>query len=488
MSDQQRFPEDEATPFPDETISDPLIDMDATPVPEELTDPGKTTQTRAPSRTTRILLGLLLLAVAAFVWFNNFRQPAVEPVVTTGAPLAPASGPARLPGGNGNGNAPAAPLVSSQNGGPAGTQRTDSDLPSPSSGPVVPVVVLDEDGEPVLPFALSGVVARELVVSDLPFLVTEPAPDTDPASGTAEPVQAERPATQRASINPFSPVVLAPVPEADTAFAGPAPEAVEPGAPEATLPDGTGETVIDVSIPSGPGETAVTTVQAPGSDRPSATQRPASVPPSTTTQAPTAPAPTAVAPAPPPAAAGPAAGSEAVNGVASARAQSLPRVLPGPSLSPVPQVLQERRSVEDIPQPNLAQVAIISEPDEAPAANGDLETAALASASEQAHEDDPRTPLQPVASRVMPSDADPLVAGVTPLSRYLRDNDVSFTGMVLGPVSHGVFRSINQPRPMVIAIGQELPDTQIVLTDLRGQEAEFTLADATQSLTLDLRR
>mgnify|MGYP002621472629 CR=1 FL=1 len=165
-----------------------------------------------------------------------------------------------------------------------------------------------------------------------------------------------------------------------------------------------------------------------------------------------------------------------------------PRVLPGPSLSPVPQVLQERRAVEDIPQPNLAQVAVISEPADAPDATDDPEAAALASAGDQSPEDDPRTPLQPVATRVMPSDADPLVAGVTPLSRHLRDNDVTFTGMVLGPVSHGVFRSINQPRPMVVAIGQELPDTQIVLTDLRGQEAEFTLADATQSLTLDLRR
>src|SRR5690554_4390022 len=440
--------------------------MDATPVPEDLTDPGKTTQTRAPSRTTRILLGLLLLAVAAFVWFNNFRQPSVEPVVTTGAPLAPASGPARLPGGNGNSTAPAGPLVSSGDAAPADTTRSGTDLPSPSSGPVVRVVMLDEDGEPVLPFTLSGVVARELVVSDLPFLVTDPAPDTA-TTEAGEPDQAGQPAPQRASINPFSPVVLAPIPEAETAFAGPTPDAVEPGAPEATLPDG--ETVIDVSIPSGPDETAVTTVLAPGADRTPTTQRPAATPAATPAEAPpAAPAPAAVAPAPPPATAASAADSEAVGGAASARAQALPRVLPGPSLSPVPQVLQERRAVEDIPQPNLAQVAVISEPADAPDATDDPEAAALASAGDQSPEDDPRTPLQPVATRVMPSDADPLVAGVTPLSRYLRDNDVTFTGMVLGPVSHGVFRSINQPRSMVVAIGQELPDTQIVLTDLRG--------------------
>jgi len=40
----------------------------------------------------------------------------------------------------------------------------------------------------------------------------------------------------------------------------------------------------------------------------------------------------------------------------------------------------------------------------------------------------------------------------------------------------------------VLALGKNLPETEITLTDLSGQQAEFTLADSTQSSTLDLGR
>ncbi|MEJ2358691.1 MAG: hypothetical protein P8Y13_11530, partial [Deinococcales bacterium] len=63
-----------------------------------------------------------------------------------------------------------------------------------------------------------------------------------------------------------------------------------------------------------------------------------------------------------------------------------------------------------------------------------------------------------------------------------------FTGPVLGPVSVGVFRSSQYQMPVVVSLGQDLPDTKITLTDLRGHEAVFTLNDSTQSLSLDLRR
>ena len=42
--------------------------------------------------------------------------------------------------------------------------------------------------------------------------------------------------------------------------------------------------------------------------------------------------------------------------------------------------------------------------------------------------------------------------------------------------------------PVVIALGSSLPETDIVLTDLRGQQAQFTQDDAKQILTLNLRR
>jgi hypothetical protein len=44
-------------------------------------------------------------------------------------------------------------------------------------------------------------------------------------------------------------------------------------------------------------------------------------------------------------------------------------------------------------------------------------------------------------------------------------------------VSVGVFRSNGDPVPQVVALGQTLPNTEIVLTDLRGQQAELMLDD-----------
>jgi hypothetical protein len=82
----------------------------------------------------------------------------------------------------------------------------------------------------------------------------------------------------------------------------------------------------------------------------------------------------------------------------------------------------------------------------------------------------------------------PMAAGVDSLSRYLRDNNVVFTGSVLGPVSVGVFRTSEAQTPLVVSLGQTLPETEIVLTDLTGMKAEFKLADSTQVLSLDLRR
>jgi len=82
----------------------------------------------------------------------------------------------------------------------------------------------------------------------------------------------------------------------------------------------------------------------------------------------------------------------------------------------------------------------------------------------------------------------PLQAGTDSLSRYLRDHNVRFTGTVLGPVSVGVFRSDQYTAPVVVSLGQDLPQTKITLTDLRGHEAVFSYQEATQSLSLDLRR
>lgn len=99
-------------------------------------------------------------------------------------------------------------------------------------------------------------------------------------------------------------------------------------------------------------------------------------------------------------------------------------------------------------------------------------------------------PGQPTAESVKASGSSglPLVVGADQLSRYLRDNDVRFTGTALGPLSVGVFRAKQFDQPMVLTLGQTLPDTEIVLADLRGYEAKFSLGDNTQVLSLDIRR
>lgn len=492
MSDEHTPRPDDENAFAFDTLTEQPLqadEADSTPVPDdtEVKSPTKTTSSRAPSRTTRVLLGGLLLALAAFVWFNYFWQPQ-QPTVQVGTP--------QPPGGNGIAGGPGAvPLVSGQQDAaeqPLAGPESDADadaavVPSPVAAPDAAAGQEDgaDDASGAVPFVPVdtpvGVVARDLVVSDLPFLVTV-APVEPEAQLVEDDPEALRPTAQRASINPFSPVVLA-TPASQQAFAGPVPDAVAPDSADAVDPDSVAQPevdpVIEVSIPSGPDQQAITTVVSPGSAAirttpvtPASQQQLGSTP---VQPAVSAPAPQVAAPAP-----APVAGSTV--------AQSLPRQLPGPALSPVPQVLQERRAVEDVPQPNLAQVAATSEPvADAAAPEGSVD-APLPSEPALSLADDPREPLEPVASRIMPSEVDPLVAGVTPLSRYLRDYNVTFTGVVLGPISQGVFRTMAHTRPVVVALGQELPETEIVLTDLRGQEAEFTLAGATQTLTLELRR
>ena len=202
----------------------------------------------------------------------------------------------------------------------------------------------------------------------------------------------------------------------------------------------------------------------------------------------------------------------------SPRAQGLPRQLPGGTLPVAPDILQTTRVVPQVievepvvevepvieieveaevvrPRPeDIAAAAVIREPNDTIAADlaavgtatdngaalpGLLGPAAIVAEAEAGT--DTGVTAAPVGTV-------PLAAGTNLLSRYLRDNGFAFTGTVLGPVSVGVFTSPLFTTPVVVALGQTLPDTEIVLTDLRGQQAEFSLDDATQVLTLDLRR
>ncbi len=430
------------------------------------------------SRTARFLIAALLIAAAAFVWVNLFNQTRVTetPALAGGEPAPINVGNGAAPsqaGASAEGQAPGA----AQGQAPAGAQGAEAQAGAAEGGqaaasqegaaPLAPPVVVAEGAQ---------VVTRELVIDELPFLVLGP-PEPGAAEAEAGGPGASRPqSTQRATINPFSPVVV-------QAPAAPRQEVASPP-PESTP---IVEVVAEAPPPSQPVAQAA----------PRAPAEPVR-----------APAPRTVAPA----------------GPVSA---DLPRALPGGVLPATPQLLRDARSqptvvepeapaagdlaalreptdqtgpdvlgpggvaVEETPAPDLGELAALREPGEA-GEGVDVTPVDVAPQAAAAAVPDPLGPgrplAQPAQAETPASNALPLVVGADPLSRYLRDNDVRFTGTVLGPLSVGVFRSAVYAAPVVLTLGQTLPDTDIILSDLRGYEARFTQGDRTQTLSLDLRR
>ena len=130
------------------------------------------------SRTARVLIFILLLAVAAFVWINFFFQRQTDTGETPEVPqieVAPVG--TEVP-----------PVVEGGDGGTP-TVVTAPDSPSTVVAPSGPTVV-----------------TRDLEVATLPFLVTEPPSESDLAGGDGEGAAGFGPQGRRASINPFSPV------------------------------------------------------------------------------------------------------------------------------------------------------------------------------------------------------------------------------------------------------------------------------------------
>ena len=115
----------------------------------------------------------------------------------------------------------------------------DAEATEPADADVEPaIVVAPADEGPPTVVVDAPVVGREIVIADLPFLVTEPRPievddaaeaeavDGEPALGVTTPT--------RATVNPFSPVVVR-----------------TPPAPERDVPD-TASVVGEVAVPAGP--------------------------------------------------------------------------------------------------------------------------------------------------------------------------------------------------------------------------------------------
>ncbi|HEX7002126.1 MAG TPA: hypothetical protein VF164_10585 [Trueperaceae bacterium] len=425
------------------------------------------------SRTARFLIAALLLAAAAFVWVNFFNQGDLGGASTVAGSQTP-SGAINVGGTPVAQNGAAAPALAGDQAGQAADVSTpaavngqptavdgqataeggaqgqagasaaaDGAAPAPGAQAVSP-----ETGAP--PVVVAGgdqVVTRDLVVEQLPFLVLGPPAAEGAQAAGEEAAGASRPqASQRASINPFSPVVVRAEPVA-------APQVVAQAEQPPASP-----TIVEVQSDGQP-PAASASAQTPA---PQAQAEPVR-----------APAPRTVAPA----------------GVV---ASNLPRALPSGTLPATPQILRDARSAPVVVEPvapNIGDLAALREPEPEAADVAPVDTSVATDAA--AAVPDPLGPGRPLSQPVQastPSNSLPLAVGADPLSRYLRDNDVRFTGTVLGPLSVGVFRSNLFTAPVILTLGQALPETDIILSDLRGYEARFTQGDRTQTLSLDLRR
>lgn len=322
-----------------------------------------------------------------------------------------------------------------------------------------------EDEEPVSTDNTLGVAqpqpvaARDVEIAELPFLVTEPPAPADEGVDEAEGgLELSRPRSGlRVTVNPFSPLVLAPQ---ETTVTASAPPPTTPG-------------VVNVPIPDGP--TRLGTSTSPNLPLPPAGPGvSAGIRPDTDLSDISTPVPRPLTPQP-------------------LQASNLPRPLPGGTLSATPDILRTTRAAPAAPAnplggATLGDVAALRLPGRS-GATVTFDEAPPPALADTASSNTETSPL-PVGNRRTRAPAntnDPLMAGATELSRYLRDNNFQFTGSVIGPVGVGVFRSSLTAAPTTVVLGQALQGTNIVLTSLKGKQAEFTQDDEKQVLTLDLR-
>jgi hypothetical protein len=430
------------------------------------------------SREAKILFGLMCLAAAILIWVNfaTQRQGGFALFGNQEATLAPSSPTettspvdATTPG-----------AVTPDDSVLTTTEPTTSDVNGASVLPNVDVTAVAPDGSttttpdttalpaettveagpteatPIVEVtptvAAAPIAARDVQLAELPFLVTE-AP-VEVVTETTEDVVAEtaRPGEQRATVNPFSPIVLAPV--ETTVASDPTPVDTS--------------TLIDVPVPAEP--IAVTPADAglqqgvqPIETGPIIAEGPL---PEAVLPAPTV----ATLPRPLPTATSPVAPDILRN-------MSRTEVVE-PVAETGPQVLEVPAAIREPAQVAASVVPAILPPSTASPESAEVELEPVGSLASVA-ETEPSTPA---------SNGAPLFAGASPLSSYLRNNDVRFTGYAIGPVSVGIFRSLKSANPVVVTLGQTLPDTEFVLTNLQGKEAEFSYGQEKQTLTLDLRR
>lgn len=489
------------------------------------------------SREARILLAIVAVAAAAWIWINFYNQ--AEPQVADAAPggevqLAEPAVPSAEPDvattpeaetpetGAEAGEAEAAPATDVEAAEPGaeapGDEAASGDLtaepPTSTDGTDESPEAADPGapGEAVAAEPLPAVAGRNVEVVELPFLITAPPPqDTQDDLAAAAELELSRPASDlRVTVNPFSPILLAPAPVEASAPSpasgsnqnGTITEVAVPGGPAGASPGGT---ITEVPIPGAPANTQAgispgTITAVPIPDGPSSVQTsaapgtvsevavpggPSSTPGAAVSEVAVPGAPTSSAAEVAPQASAP---TPEVNVPIDPLASNLPRTLPSGTFASTPEILRPSRNPAlpgSAGQPgNLSQVTALSVPNSDAAPALPLEGAPIPAAPAPTEAE--VAPLG-VGAPADAASAGPMAAGVTQLSRYLRDQNYRFTGSVIGPVGVGVFRMGDTLTPVVVPLGQTLPETDIVLTSLQGKQAELTRENDTQVLVLDLR-
>lgn len=317
---------------------------------------------------------------------------------------------------------------------------------------VAPVAPGAQDTQDQSAPADEAVVTREVQIGVLPFIEEEEAvrpaqqPGEDAPADEAE--AATRPTGQGAIINPFTPV-LAPQIQEEAAPA-PAPQQVQPQQrPQVEV----------VDVPAAPPEAVIPAIPDVR-----------------------APIPNTVTPPSP-------------------QARALPRVLPSATIPGTPQVIRTALGSRSPSSEDVVRAAALSVPGSAPQARAvnfanqprattgqsAVSTLSRGDSIASARTSPDAAPLNFAARRraeeaARAPSSTPAAAPET-LSGYLRDNNLQFTGTVLGPTNVGVFRA-GSGRTFVVPLGQTIPNTNIRLISLQGQRAVLVRGD--EQATLDL--
>ena len=291
---------------------------------------------------------------------------------------------------------------------------------------------------PLLPDPETPAVARDVGVEELPLLVTEPPEKQDEVKIPA-PVTGGGDST----LNPFSPLLL--------------PQTAEPTPPPAP----------PVAAPP-----------ATASPTPAPTQPPAPTPP--TAPAPSAPA--AATPAPRPAAPVPPA---------RAARPTLPRSLGAslrtpasatgnPATGPLGRALGVQGAGTDTGLPST--LAAVRAPSSlTPLGTAPTGTAALIPSSAQQVALGSGLSTLSLSTGNRPNDGNFTSLGGNRVSRALSSLQVHFTAMVTGTA---IFRLGDDTTPVLLALGETLPGTELKLTDLTSRGAQFTEDDVRHTLFL----